>query len=102
MAILKSKVMSTKSKTFFIGFNSDLQVVVFEDFAHFFFYRFYLLGRFAQVASPPSLYNPTLTSRWVSWDKRNSPTSSQVSTPSKLSFFTSKTDLILRHGMLVL
>ena len=37
MAILKSKVMSRKSKTFFIGFNSYLQVLVFEDFAHFFF-----------------------------------------------------------------
>ena len=36
------------------------------------------LGVFVQAASPSSLYNPTLTSRWVSWDDRNSPTSSQV------------------------
>ena len=42
---LRSNVMSRKSTTFF-GFNSDLQVVVFEDFSHFFFDRFNLLGRF--------------------------------------------------------
>ena len=60
------------------------------------------LGVFVQVASPSSLCNPTLTSRWVSWDNRNSPTSSQVSAPSKLPIVTSKSDLILRHGMLLL
>ena len=31
---------------FFIGLISDLQAVVFEDFTHFFFDCFYLLGRF--------------------------------------------------------
>ena len=40
------------------------------------------LGDFVQVASPSSLHNPTLTSRWVSWDNKNSPPSSQVSAPS--------------------
>ena len=30
---------------------------------------------------------------WVSWDNRNSPTSSQVSEPSKLPIVTSKSDL---------
>ena len=72
-----------KVYNFSICVNSDLQAVVFEDFAHF-FYCFYLLRRFVQVASPSSQYNPTLTSRWVSWDNKNSPTSSQVSAPSKL------------------
>ena len=67
---------------------------MFEDFAHFFFDRLYLFGPFVQVASPLSLYNPTLTSRWVSWDNRNSPTNTQVSAPSKLPILTSKSDLI--------
>ena len=40
------------------------------------------LGDFVQVASPSSLYNPTLTSRWLSWDNKNYPTSSQVSAPN--------------------
>ena len=31
---------------FFIGFNSNLQAVVFEDFVHFFIDHFYVLGRF--------------------------------------------------------
>ena len=57
---------------------------MFEGFAHFFFFASTCLGDFVQVASPSSLYNPTLTSKWVSWDNRNSPTSSQVSAPSKL------------------
>ena len=60
------------------------------------------LGDFVLVASPLSLCNLTLTSRWVSWDNKNSPTSSQVSAPSKLPIVTSKSDLILRHGMLLL
>ena len=60
------------------------------------------LGVFVQVASPSSLYNPTLTSRWVGWENRNSPTSSQVSAPSKLPIVTSKSDVILRHGMSLL
>ena len=46
MALLRSNVMSRKSTTFFIGFNGDLQAVVFKDLAHFFFDGFYLLGRF--------------------------------------------------------
>ena len=75
MAVLGSNVMSMKSTTFFFGFNSDLQAVLFEDFAYFFFIASTCLGVFVQVASPSSLYNPTLTSRWVSWDNRNSPTS---------------------------
>ena len=45
MAVLRSNVMSRKSTTFFIGSNSDLQAVVVENFAHFFFDCFYLLGR---------------------------------------------------------
>ena len=96
MAVLRSNVISRKSTTFFIGFNGDLQAVVFKDFAHFFFDCSYLLGRFC------ALYNPTLTSRLESWDNNNSPTSSQVSAPSKLPILTSKSDLILRHGMLLL
>ena len=68
----------------------------------FFFDRFYLLGRFCAGGYSSSLYNPTLTSRWVSWDKRNSPTSSQVSAPSKIHIVTSKSDFIFRHGNLLL
>ena len=60
------------------------------------------LGDFVQVASPSSLYNPMMTSKWVSWDNKNSPTSSQVSAPSKLPIVTSKSNVILRHGMLLL
>ena len=71
--------MSRKSTTFFIGVYSDLQVVVFEDFVHYFFIASTCSGVFVQVASPSSLYDPTLTSRWVSWDNRNSPITSQVS-----------------------
>ena len=38
MAVLRSNVMSRKSKTFFFfGFNIDLQAVVCDDFAHFVF-----------------------------------------------------------------
>ena len=79
---------------FFIRFNSDLKSVVFEDFAHFFFIAATCLGVFMQVASPLSLYNPTLTSRWVSWNNRKIPNSSQVSAPSKLPIVMSKSDLI--------
>ena len=71
--------------------------------AHFFFFvASTCLGDFVQVASPSSPYNPTLTSRWVSWDNRNSPASSQVSAPSKLRIVTSKSELVLRHVMLLL
>ena len=87
MAVLRTNVMSRKSTTFF-GFNGDLQAVVFEDFV--------------QVASPSSLYNPTLTSWWVRWDNRNSLISWQVSAPSKLPIVTSKSDLILRHDVIVI
>ena len=48
MAVLRSLVMSRKFTTFFIGFNSDVQVVVFEDFVHFFFIASTCLGVFVQ------------------------------------------------------
>ena len=35
-----------ESLKLFIGLNGDLNAVVFKDLAHFFFYCFYLLGRF--------------------------------------------------------
>ena len=64
MAVLRSNVtvMSRKSTTFFVGFNSDLQVAVLEDFAHFFFFLISstCLGVFVQVASPLSLSNPVV------------------------------------------
>ena len=77
---------------------------MFEDFAHFFFffYNAFTLGRFCAVASLSTLYNPTLASSWVSWANRNSPTSSQVSAPSKLPIVTSKSDFISRQGTLSL
>ena len=59
MAVLRPNVMSRKSTTFFFGFNSDLQVVVFEDCAYFFLIASTCLGSFVQV----SPYNPTLISR---------------------------------------
>ena len=46
-----------------------------------------------QVANPSSLYNPTLTSRWIHWDNRNNPISLQVSAPSKLPIVSSKKTL---------
>ena len=98
MAVLRSNVMSGKSTTFLLASIA----FVFEDFANFFLIASTCLGVFVHVASPSSLYNPTLTSRWVSWDNRNSPTISQVSAPSELTIVASKSDLFLRHNMLLL
>ena len=64
--LFSDPMRSRKSTTFFIGFNSDLQVVVFERCTFLLFLvvsRPTCLGVFVQVASPSSLYNPTLTSR---------------------------------------
>ena len=85
---------------FFIGFNCDLLCLKILHIS--FLIASTCLGDFVQVASPSSLYNPTLTSRWVSWDNKNSLTSSQVYAPSKLPIVRSKSGLILRHGMLLL
>ena len=84
MAVFRSNVMSRKSTTFFVGFNSDLQVAVLEDFAHFFLLSFLLVWVFfVQVASPLSLYNPVVDVKTGKLS-RNSPARSQVSAPSKL------------------
>ena len=94
--------MSKKSTTFLLASIVICKLLRLKILHISFFIASTCLGVFVQVASPSSLYNPTLTSRWVSWDNRNSPTSSQVSAPSKLPIVTSKSDLILRHGMLLL
>ena len=102
MAFLRSNVMSRKSTTFSLA-----SMVICKRFCLKILHISFLiasacLGDFVQVASPSSLYNPTLTSRYVSWDNKNNSTFSQVSAPSKLPIVTSKSDLILRHGMLLL
>ena len=102
MAVLRSNVMSRKSTTFLLASMVICKLLCLNILHISFLIASTCLGVFVQVASPSSLYNPTLTSRWVSWDNKNSPTSSQVSAPSKLPTVTSKSDLILRHGMLLL
>ena len=75
--------MSRKSTTFLLASIVICKLLRLKILHISFFIASTCLGVFVQVASPSSLYNPTLTSRWVSWDNRNSPTSSQVSAPSK-------------------
>ena len=94
--------MSRKSKTFLLASMVICKLLCLKILHISFLIASTCLGDFVQVASPSSLYNPTLTSRWVSWDNKISPTSSQVYAPSKLPIVTSKPDLILRHGMLLL
>ena len=103
MAVLTSNVMSRKSTTFFLLASMVICQLLFLKILHIsFLIASTCLGDFVQVASPSSLFNPTLTSRWESWDNKNSPTSMQVSVPSKLPIVTSKSDLFLRHDMLLL
>ena len=82
MAVLRSNVMSRKSTTFYFILLASMvicKLLCLEIFSHFFLIVSTCLGDFVQAASPSSLYNPTVTSRWVSWDNKNSPTSSLVS-----------------------
>ena len=102
MAVLRSNIMSRKSATFLLASMVIFKLLCLKILHISFLIASTCLGDFVQVARPSSLYNPTLTSRWVSWDYKNSPTSSQVSVPSNLPIVTSKSDLILRHGMLLL
>ena len=82
ISVLRSNVMSRKSTTFLLASIVICKLLRLK-ILYTLFIAFTCLGVFVQVASPSSLNNPTLTSRWVSWDNRNSPTSSQVSAPSK-------------------
>ena len=102
MAVLTSNVMSRKSTTFVLTSRVICKLLCLKILRISFLIASTCLGDFVQVASRSSLYKPTLTPRWVSWDNKNSPASSQVSAPSKLPIVTSKSDLILRHGMLLL
>ena len=79
MAVLRSNVMSRKSTTFLLASMVIYKLLCLKVPHICFCIASTCLGNFVQVASPSSLYNPTLTSRWVSWDNKNSPTSWQVS-----------------------
>ena len=100
--VLRSNVMSRKSTTFLLTSMVICNLLCLKILHISFLIASTCLGDFMQVASPSSLYNPTLKSRWVSWDNGNSPTSSQVSALSKLPIVTSESDLFLRHGKLLL
>ena len=64
--------MSKKSTTFLLASIVICKLLCLKILHISFFIASTCLGVFVQVASPSSLYNPTLTSRWVSWDNRNS------------------------------
>ena len=103
MAVLRSNVMSRKSTTFSLALMVIFKLLCLKILHISFLIASTCLGDFVQVASTSSLYNPTLTLRCVSWDNRNSPTSWQVSAPSKrylsiyLSIYLSMSNYLSIH-----
>ena len=79
MAVLRSNVMSRKSRTFLLASIVICKLLCLMILQISFLTASTCLGVFVQVANLPSLYNQTLMSRWVNWDNRNSSTSSKVS-----------------------
>ena len=102
MPVLKSSLRSKKSTAFFLASMVIRKLWCLKILHICFFTDPPCFGIFAQVASPSTRYNSTSIPRWDSWDRRNSPTNSHVSAPSKLPIVTSKSELDLHHGTFLL
>ena len=79
MAVLRSSVISKKSTTFLLASMVICKLLRLKILHISFLIASTCLGSFVQVVRTSPLYNPTLTSRWVGWDNKNSHTSSLVS-----------------------